>query len=147
MWAGQSSLQLKAWRTGISVTLRNRMVQGFRRAQYVLTQRATGVCVCLCLHYLPCICLATRICSCICSWVGNSVCAQMWKCDRWGSGVRCHFPALSGLLPGIGSAGGAERRERGREELCLQLPHSLSPHPRVHCPQHTDTSCWHDQKI
>lgn len=32
-----TSLQLKAWRTGISVTLRNRMVQGFHRAQYVLT--------------------------------------------------------------------------------------------------------------
>lgn len=32
-----TSLQLKAWRMGISVTLRTRMVQGFHCAQYVLT--------------------------------------------------------------------------------------------------------------
>lgn len=93
--------------------------------------------VCLCLHYLPCICLAARICSCICSWVGYSVCAQMWKCARWGSGVRCHFPALSVLLSGIGSAGGAEGRERGREELCLLArPFVVTPPPGSLSPAH-----------
>lgn len=52
-----TSLQLKAWRTGISVTLRNRMVQGFHRAQYVLTACHWGVCVSvftLSALYLPC---------------------------------------------------------------------------------------------
>lgn len=105
-----------------------------------------GVCVCV---YIICLVSALPLISVAASahgWVILSV----LKCGSATVGEVAFiatFPPCQCYFQGLDQLEEQEGRERGREELCLQLPHSLSPHPRVHCPQHTDTSCWHDQKI
>ena len=102
---------------------------------------------CMCLHYLclPCSSylhphLLMGRSFCLCPNVKVQLLGLLCIC--------CHFPAfLSVSLVRNEAVGGEEGRARGREGLGLRLSHSLSPHLRTHCPQHTDTSCWHDQKF
>lgn len=108
---------------------------------------AVGAAVVVCLYYLSAWQLLSATASAY-GWV--TVSGPM--CESMAVGFIAYLLPPSRLLGSVSCRewsswrrGG--QRERQREGLCLQLPHSLSPHPRTHCPQHTDTSCWHDPEI
>lgn len=134
--SGQSSHFSEA--ENLRMGIRNRITQGFHSAR----------CVCVCTYTIY-VCLEAHICTLLCLWW---VILFVPKWERATVGCTLHLWPLSPAFLSVPLArnravGGEEGRERGREGLGRQLLHSLSPHPRTHCPQHTDTSCWHDQEF
>lgn len=132
-----TSLQLKAWRTGLSVTLRNRMVQGFHRASMCLHSVPLGcVYVCVCI-----ICLVSAL-----PLVSVAASAQGWvilsvlRCGSTTVGevafvatfppCQCYFQGLDQLEEW--SAG----RERERRSFACSSPIHCHPTPGSLSPAH-----------